>query len=451
MSFEDKWRKGVLDYASGINAYVEEGERLGWENVSRDPPDLEPSVQKHAGKVLKAVRDANAEGQAVGLAERLPPSHRGLVDMLDEKGQSLRGVILLPNGDILLRTGAPYQEGRVWQISGDTAAALSDDISFVGTSADKRWFAIAKLDGIHITDGWNGVAKLKLAWPKDYGALPEGVDPARVEQPSFPSMPTELIVFPEGDRVLLVSSQGSWVIGADKADCLMPTAAAIKDWYDYIIKDGEPGEMVSFNIDMEHGAVSPDGKWLIVGGQDSSHTVLSAETLQPVAEIDQMSEYPHYAQFTEDSAYVAVNSCHFYSGGTAVAATRLFPAADTLSAWEDESGNVADGLAALKSGARVYAGASHGQTLYIGDAGGYLFAHSVDGEILWRHFVGSSFSSIDVSADGKTIVAATYAGLLVILGEDGQPKRDFEIGHGGGPRELRRWLFWQGETPLLWA
>lgn len=55
---------------------------------------------------------------------------------------------------------------------------------------------------------------------------------------------------------------------------------------------------------------------------------------------------------------------------------------------------------------------------------------------------------MDISVDGQTLVAATYAGIIVQIALDsGRP--DWQIGTGEH-HELRRWLFWKDfAMPLL--
>lgn len=56
---------------------------------------------------------------------------------------------------------------------------------------------------------------------------------------------------------------------------------------------------------------------------------------------------------------------------------------------------------------------------------------------------------MDISADGRTLVAASYAGFISLIALDsGRP--DWQIGTGEHA-EVRRWLFWKGlDEPLAW-
>jgi len=141
---------------------------------------------------------------------------------------------------------------------------------------------------------------------------------------------------------------------------------------------------------------------------------------------------------------IALNSCHFYNGRTLGVPLSLLPGLTT------ESYEVDKRLMLLEVGARVYAGVCRDGEFIIGDASGYLRAFDLSGNARWQHFIGSSIGDIDISEDGKTLVATTYAGFLSIIDMDtGQPD-PFTISTGDH-RERRRWLFWKKELqPLIW-
>ena len=74
-----------------------------------------------------------------------------------------------------------------------------------------------------------------------------------------------------------------------------------------------PDDPLSYDLSMEHGTISPDGKLIAAGHQSSLHYVFDAESFDIVAEVGHLSEYPHYAAFSSDGSLIAFNSCHFYN------------------------------------------------------------------------------------------------------------------------------------------
>jgi WD40 repeat protein len=430
-----KWRENSRQYVEAINAFVERGMTMGWDKVGEEPED---NRQAMANDVIDAVRRANQRGNLRDLRERFPPAYIPFVDLLEENGQSLEPIALLPDGRIVLRIGTPYEDGRVVVISDTSIVDVPGIITF-GRSPDRLYFAVAKTTGVEILDGWQGPKVCDLAWPTGLEGAPDGYN----VQP-FEGVPTvtKLIPFPDGERVLLVSSGGIFVLTRERAVRVHPDAKSLKEHFDWL-KTEYPDDPLEIHIDMEHGAVSPNGKLIAVGSQDSSHIVYN-DKYEQVGDIGNLSEYPHYAIFSTDNEMIAFNSCHFYNGATVGVPTSLLPGLRTKAYELDKR------LVHLEDGARVYAGVYRNDEFIIGDASGYLRAFDKSGKFRWQHFIGSSVGDIDTSADGKQLLVTTYAGFLCILDMDTGEKDPFAISTATH-RERRRWLFWKKEPkPLMW-
>jgi hypothetical protein len=107
-------------------------------------------------------------------------------------------------------------------------------------------------------------------------------------------------------------------------------------------------------------------------------------------------------------------------------------------------------LMVLDSRASAYASAWRSGDLIFGDAQGFLWAFDRTGASRWRHFIGSSIGAIDISPDGRRLIASSAAGFLVILDLDTGETDPYSIGTSTH-RERRRWLFWKNEKkPLAW-
>ena len=109
----------------------------------------------------------------------------------------------------------------------------------------------------------------------------------------------------------------------------------------------------SLYLAMEHGAVSPDGRLIVVGEQASTHLVFDNQ-LEQVADIGNPRDYPHHAAFSADGGTAVFNSCHFYNGTTIGVPTAALPGLTTEMYGDDERTPV------LEDGARVYASAVRG-------------------------------------------------------------------------------------------
>ncbi|MEM8944472.1 MAG: hypothetical protein AAGD11_04750 [Planctomycetota bacterium] len=433
------WRKKTLAYVSAMNNYIQRGIECNWEgeDLPAEPKETRKAI---ALDVLEAVRAANQTGHLGGLRDRFPPAHSPFVRKLEKNGQDLPVVLLLADGRIVLRVGAPYEAGYVAVVSGDEVTQLPNDIFTVGRSPNRKVFAKASGAEVTLHDGWDGAVIARLPWPDGTEGMPAGFHSQRID--GVPTV-TKLVPYDSGDRALLVSPEGVFVLESERAVRLLPTPEELQEHFEWLKRE-YPEDTLSYDLDMDHGALSPNGRWIACGHQSSEHYLFDANTYEVAAKVGNLSEYPHFALFSNDSQLVALNSCHFYAGETLGVPLSIVPGLVTKRYEVDKR------LVLLEDGARVYAGVYRNNEFIIGDAGGYLRAFDGCGNSRWRHFIGSSMGDIDISEDGKTLVATTYAGFLSIIEMDTGNPDPFAIGNGGH-RERRRWLFWKNEPkPLIW-
>jgi len=360
------------------------------------------------------------------------------LNLLDENGQSIPTILILEDGSILAQIGNSYDEGHVVRIQ-DRDVTTIPDTQFIGRSPDRRYFAIARQEGVQVLDGWNGPEVALCPWPTGQENLPAEI---KVHPIEGPLEPTRLIPFPDGKKVLLVSEFGIYILSETRTILLLPTTDSLKEQYEWH-KEDYPGEPFGFSICMEHGAVSLDGKLIAVGDQGSNHLIFDDHGAL-IGDIGVQSFYPHYALFSADDQIIAFNSCHLYNGITVGVPTNLLPGFTTESNKKNESTPI------LEEVSRIYGGVSRDNEFIIGNADGYLLCFNKKGEHQWEHFIGSSIGSMDISPDGKTLVVSTYAGYISIINLDAGTQPAYQIGTGNH-EEIRRWLFWKNEPkPLIW-
>ncbi len=430
------WKERVIAHAQAVNAYVERGRTEGWENVGAEPEH--PDVSHLVEAAIDAVRQANRRQQTDSLRESWPPTHGPLIPLLEQNGQSIPTLCFLDDHSVLARIGSPYEEGRTVRLIGKEVEELPG-YGFFGRCPGRRYFAICGPDGVEIRDGWRGPAKVICPWPKGTEGIPKGLPVAPLDAP--PTV-TAVIPFPDGLRALVASPEGVFVLSETHAVRLLPTEPGIRDFAEWSLKE-HPDDSPIPDLSMEHAAISPSGRLIAAGSQDSRHLVFD-EHFAVVADVGPMSEYPHYAIFSDDESLIAVNSCHFYNGITLGIPTNLLPGLKT-DPWERD-----DRIPMLDDGARVYAGVCRNDEFIIGDAGGYVRAFSFDGDFRWEVFIGSSIGSIDISPDKRSLVVSTFAGFISFIELDCGTRPDYQIGIGGH-REKYRWLFWKNEErPLIW-
>lgn len=433
---QEEWKQKTLSYVQAINDFVKRGHADGWDNVGNEPKD--PGREHLAKEAIAALRHANLEGYVEQFRELWPPAHAPLIPLLEENGQSIPVICLMDDGSILARIGTNYQAGRTFQIRGDQATELKD-VGYFGRCPNRRYFGVARNDGIAIHDGWQGPEVTLCPWPKGTEDIPDGFKVAPWDDVPNPS---RIVPFPDGKRVLMISEHGIFVLSESSARRLLPTKEQMREHFEWSKRE-HPEDELSLFLSMEHGAVSRDGRFVAVGCQDSSHLVYD-DQLELIGDIGNQSEYPHYAVFSADQSMIAFNSCHFYNGITVGVPLHLLPGLKTDAYEEDKRTPI------LEDGARVYAAVSRNDEFIIGDASGYVRAFDLQGRRRWEQFIGSSVGDIDVSPDGKTLVVSTYAGFISILSLDVGESAAHQIGTGGH-REERRWIFWKNEPkPLIW-
>lgn len=436
-NFQKEWKQKTLSYVQTINAFVEKGHRKNWENVGDEPKD--PGREHLAEAAMSAVRQANADGSfKTTLRDLWPPAHAPLIPILEENGQNIPVVCILDDGSIVARIGTNYQPGMTIHIRGDEVIEVPD-VGYFGRCPNRRYFGIARENGITILDGWRGPEVAICPWPKGTEDIPEGFNLKAWDD--FPN-PSKIIPFPDGKKVLIVSEYGIFVLSETGARKLLPTKEEMKEHFEWSLKK-YPDDELSMYLSMEHGTISKDGKLIAVGCQDSTHLIFN-DKYELVGNIGNLSSYPHYAVFSADQSKILFNSCHFYNGISVGVPVNLLPGLETNPYEEDERTPI------LEDGARVYAAVSRNDEFIIGDANGYIRAFGLDGKRRWEQFIGSSVGDIDISPDGKTLVVSTYAGFISIFQLDANTQAPHQIGNGNH-LEKRRWIFWKNEkSPLIW-
>ncbi|ERI07570.1 hypothetical protein [Aneurinibacillus aneurinilyticus] len=422
-----RWRNEGKRYIAAINAFVEKGMQDGWDSVGAEPQETREDM---AQEVLKIVRQANESGEIAALREYFPPAHEPLIGLIREKGQAIRSVFYIDENRMVFTVGASWEPTTVYLFA-DNQFEILPNVHGVGRSPDGRIYALAYENGIYTYDGWQGSELQRFDWPTGLEGIPgEWTVESMEEARSI----TELIPFPDQQRLLLVNATGVYVLSTEGARRLHPDKETIQEWKE----DMEEDEPFSIQIDMEHGAISRDGKWIAFGSQDSEHLVFNAElNINDVWHPE--SSYPHYALFSYDSRNVLFNACHFYNGvSIAVPLEQTVPAEATS---KDSDEFIVD------DECRIYAGVSWGDVFIVGDAYGYVRAWSITGEFRWRLFVGSTISGMDISPDGKILLVGTYGGILHRIRLDAG-RDEYMIGTGEHSEE-RRWLIWKKEQQIL--
>ncbi|WP_405106664.1 hypothetical protein MHH28_25380 [Paenibacillus sp. FSL K6-1217] len=432
-----KWRKEGQRYAAGVNQYVHKGLTEGWDNAGNEP--AEDTRGAHAAKIYKMIRRANEHKELAELREQLPAATWPLAGHFQHEMQAIRGIHFISDDEVVFSTGSPWENNAVMAVQEDVISVFKE-FSLVGASPDNQFYALAGTQGITILQSMNsalqGEVVAELSWRELNGTI-QALDPDftvlnidRLDQ----ELPLEQVIpFNGGQALLLVTSQGIFLV-EHSPEKPLNVKLLHPDLEEY-----KEDELEHIGIDMAHGAVSPDERWIAYGSQGSDHLLYDTTTGQ-VHLFNPESSYPHYTLFTKDQRSVWYNACHFYNGATlAVPLEHLEvgkPAADQEYPVVNEE-------------ARVYAAAALKDGVVIGDAYGYLRLIDTEGQELWRYYAGSTISGLAVNRDETLLAVGTYGGMLHFLDLHASARSDYEI-TTGTVREVKRIIAWKKQDIPLW-
>ncbi|WP_068613221.1 PQQ-binding-like beta-propeller repeat protein [Paenibacillus tuaregi] len=432
----ERWRAEGIRYASDINEYVRVGNETGWpENLKPPEEDQRRSI---AGDILQMIREANRCGETKKLREEIPPASWPITSEFPDKLQPVKPLAFLQDGSLLVHAGSGSPGGTLYRAHAGDLTEITG-ANYAGSSRDGAYVALVNEQGIRVVKGmtgdtegeqvavfrWKDVqGRLKAALP-DLESLADGEHPERHMD--------EVIPVDGGRRVMLVCGYGIYLLGGGEGEVevelLHPELADLREY-----------ESEDTIVDMAHGDISPDGRWLAYGSQSSEHQLKDLQS-GAVYAYEPASSYPHFARFSEDSREVWFNACHFYNG-----ATFKVPLAEA--AQKREWGSPEEWLLTNEE-MRVYAGVSLQEGYILGDAYGYLRFIDRKGQEIWRYFVGSTISGMTLTVDEKVLAVGTYGGMLHLLDLKCGQKSEYSIGTAA-ILETDRWMLWQNQEPLSW-
>lgn len=427
-----------------------------------DEPSLveDPRTPEMAEAVLAEVVRLNAEGRAAEARSLFDPAHAPFVPALEKGGRGLGFCAILGPDEFIVNQGTLYSNRTTWHIKGDRIAQ-AETLAAFAWSRTRKHFVTVRPDGV-------------ISTHDSYGAKPNDVIPAlpgsaflpadlpreldnKMDTPGDDAEYTHLAISDDGRKILLCDckrgiallrkTSTGWMV-----QLLYPsTALGLKE---RLLSHGDDDGDFWIDLDMLHGAMSPDGCYAALGTQDDGHFLVDldapgAPSLH--AKLGYLSEYPHDACFSSDSRFAAFNSCHFYNGITFVSDIAAVQGLSTEPYDRHPEQHV------VNSYLRVYASGYLPASMANDNNGAFLLAGSSfatcvtpSGKVLWELGFGSSAAGVDVCPETGRVLIASYSGILHLL--DPSRVQDPPIFPGyRAPQELRRWLFWDRlEQPLIW-
>lgn len=412
VDLQRKWFTQGEKYAKAINEMVAFGKKHGWDQWKGE--EAEDKRAPLIDAVIAQLKQANQANTIDAFRVDFPPAYEPMLPLLEEKSQYIGDIVTIDADTVAFLAGTSYEVRTPYLIKGTEVEVLDHTIKGMGKAMRGTVIALAYSDKIVTHEGWNGsvIAEFKL----NEIAI------------------SKLIPFNDGKRVLVVSTQGVYLVEEQEQKLIHP-----------IFSEEEKKEALEegyeLAIDMENATLSQDNTYIVVGDQDRDHRILHLDGKE-VGSVGPQSSYPHFCLFSKDDQQLISNSCHFYNGVTiGVDATKL--EGIHIEAYEES-----DDFVYLDEMMRVYAGVAIADYYILGDAYGYLRAINKEGVELWQHFVGGTISGIAVSEDEKVLWVGTHAGALHKLSLDRGVRDTHTIGTSQLFEEFRL-LIWKDE-PQVW-
>ena len=406
---QEEWNAKGEQYAKEINEMVEFGEKNGWENwKGKEPEDKRDHL---AEEVIRQLKLANLENRVERFRNNFPPSHAPLISFLEKQAQSIEQLHFINDQKIVFLQGTAYQKRQAYILNNDQILELDINIKAIGKSKQNNIFAIATESKISTFKGWEGelIREFILNVTAKIGI-------------------TELIPFNDGNKLLIVTSEGIYLVSENEEKLIHPlNEGNEEDW--------------SSNIDMENATLSNDNSYIVVGDQCYDHRILDANG-NTLGSIGPQSSYPHFSLFSKDDSQLITNSCHFYNGLT------IGIDSDRFIGVRIEEYSESDDYKIIDEEMRVYVGLATRDYYILGDAYGNIRAIDKNGKKIWRHFLGSTISGMTISDDEQSLWIGTSGGILHKL-RLGKGHRDKHTIGNGNHYEDFRLLIWKNE-PQIW-
>ncbi len=408
-SIQDEWNSKGSKYAEEINEMIEVGEKIGWENwKDKEPEDKREHL---AEEVIRQLKKANIDNSVEDFRNRFPPSHSPIISFLEKQAQSIEQFHFVDGQKIVFLTGTAHQKRQAYILNNDEIVILDEGIHAIGKSKKNNIFGIATENKISTFKGWDGelIQEFKLHYIAQLGI-------------------TELIPFNDGNKVLVVTEEGIFLLSQNGEKLIHPVNEDNEeDWSPY--------------MSMENATLSNDNRYIVAGDQTYDHRVLDSDG-NFLGSIGPQSSYPHFCLFSNDDDQLITNSCHFYNGVT------IGVDSDILNGICIEAYVESDDYKIIDEEMRVYTGLATSKYYILGDAYGYIKAFDKNGNKIWRHFLGSTISGMTISDDEQILWVGSSSGILhkLILGKG--HRDNHTIGNGNHYEEFRL-LVWKDE-PQIW-
>lgn len=369
-----------------------------------------------ADAVLAEVVALNRAGKWREARDHFDPAHGPFIPHMEETELGISQAVILGPESFLIRRGSSYDEGPVLHLDGDTVTTLPG-VSGFAISRNRKWLALATTEGVTVAAGFKGKVLRTIAWPEGEAIRP-----------------TSFSISDDGERFVLASdAAGVWL-------------AREGEWTKLVPREGT-GDDADQVPDVIHAAISPDGKRVAYGWQDSpGHYVdaIEGKTLERYGVVGTVRDTPYHLLFTADSQRLLANTRYMQGGCT------VSPTVESIRGLE-EYDDLPEGTPQTDEYLRAYGMTIlPGDIVWIGGAGWSHAAPMDGGKPAFTQFLGSTLDAFDYDPVSKRAIVGGTAGMLHVIDPATPAPKGCERGYK--PRkELYRWIFWDTlDAPIRW-
>lgn len=426
------WNTLGRRHMSELNALIAESYE---QQKAPDREPVDPRTVEQARAVIAAVEAHDRAGRWRAEEPLADRAYDPFVGMLNDVGQNLNCVCILGPDEFLVRPGTSFRPAPALHLRGGAVVERPDILAAAMTRSHDLLLVVGR-DGFSVTSSLDAEPVAVFPWPE--GVTPQALDNVRISEDG------RTLAFSDGD-------EAAWLGQAHDAGMVWtrfyPTEAFVAERAAEL-DDGE--EDYTWSDSMMHCALSPDGRFIAYGSQCYGHFIDRIDgvgQLRRWAEIGPASEYPHDACFSDDSAFAALNSCHFYHGATVGIRLAEVEGARTPPYEEDRLTSVIDGRLRVYASTWLPLGPEKEGFALAG--AGDLDIVSTDGDLRGVTLFGSSASSVDYCPKTGVLAVGSYSGFLHLFDPSKPARPDATIGYRP-IRELYRWVLWRDRAPFRW-
>lgn len=190
VDLQRKWFTQGEKYAKAINEMVAFGKKHGWDQWKGE--EAEDKRAPLIDAVIAQLKQANQANTIDAFRVDFPPAYEPMLPLLEEKSQYIGDIVTIDADTVAFLAGTSYEVRTPYLIKGTEVEVLDHTIKGMGKAMRGTVIALAYSDKIVTHQGWNGsvIAEFKL----NEIAI------------------SKLIPFNDGKRVLVVSTQGVYLV-----------------------------------------------------------------------------------------------------------------------------------------------------------------------------------------------------------------------------------------------